>query len=1800
VPYRPEWLSEDAEVLVRELDSSAPGEVDYDVAIVGSGYGGAVAAARFACARTEAGKPVRTCVLERGREYLPGTFPTRFAELVPHVRFSRSDDPESKGCKDGLFDFRLGPDVDAMVANGLGGGSLVNAGVAERPDPDVFDDPAWPSALRRDLGELEQRYELADRMLRVQPAQVEGLRKYAAFDAYADAAGARARPARVTLCFEDEVNPQGITQRACIRCGDCVTGCNFRAKNTLATNYLPEAKRRGARLFTNATVDRVEKCGSLWRVWFRLTADRHPPLDPPERSLLARYVVLAAGAYGSTEILMRSRARGLRVSEKLGERFSTNGDMIGVLYDQVNPVNAAPEEATPFDAREVGPTIAGLFASGKTRAERVVVEELAIPAPLRRVFEEIVTTGALAARIDRFDAGCHRPVEPDPAAVDPRAATHSQVLAALGDDGARGRLEMTPGWESGASDGAIRVRWTDVGDLPLWERQDRLLAKSQRCGGTYLRNPLWRPLPTRLAAMLSGPKPGGSVFSVHPLGGCVMGEDAGRGVVDDIGRVFDPGEEPQGARVHAGLLVLDGSIVPVALGINPLLTITALAERAVAAYLRLQGWSPEERPAPALRRPPELPEPSAAERAVTAVRLSERMSGVLTFMRGGGDEDAELTVEFGTIRDLAAFLRQARHRVTIANATLALGKDRSRRARLAGNVDWMVRGETAALGRTLRALFVWFCSRGMADFFRHARQHGWWQAVKLVTQTGSLISLASQAGEVRYLRYDMTLEEDLALEDGGRLPRGTRLRGLKTFKYALGGNPWRQISRLAVRLEDAQGRRRAIGALEVDLLDFFRRFAAQLQIVGQADQPSAIMDVASLALFMLRVVARVHFWSFRAPDYSRYDAERDRRRMPGPLEGLRLDRHYVRVPDQAAPARREPLALPITRYRTDASAGKPPVLLVHGFGASGALFAHPRLQRNLVRHLAEKGYDVWVAELRTSIALPSSLGQWTLDEVAKEDIPAIADFVLAATGERDLHVVAHCIGSAMLCTAALAGTLAGKVRSAVLLQVGPLIRLSTGNKFRGYLAAAIRRYMLADRVDSSVDDRADWVNVMIDRLLATYPYDETERAAHRLWPPWAEHTHIANCNRSAGVFGRLFQHANVPPATLDLLGELLGHTNLTTFDQTVQYAFLERLTDYDACNAYVTEDRVREFFDFPVRFLHGELNDVFHPDTTARSEQLLLDVFGPRARVDRRVIEGYGHLDPLIGRDAERLAFEHISGFFASGPSPRPHDGAMRRHPVRPLLGPLLGWTRIENGTCVARIWCRLDDRRAVPAFLVAVVLDRNGHAVPGHTFWGWPIEGGSGRQPIDLLGVLDVPLPDGCGDLEIVVAGGYGRDGAARPPEEDVLSEPSEPCTPGRLADGYGGDVAKYHKEHWAKRLAVALEARRVCDDGYDEPLGSAWVTDSLRASLAPHDAIDFAVASCRFSASLLDREPADASFGVLRERLEDPSPAVRPPALLLLAGDQIYADATAGVFDPKNRRQRYYDAYRECWSAPNARAVLRRLPTYMMMDDHEVGDDWHPEDKRAPEEARLHAWGLDAFVEYQLAHSPRGGRVLGSARSDFFYQFESAGFPFFVCDTRSARRGREYIVSPAQREALFDWLQRAEGRLGDRPKFVVSPSVLVPFRKTTQGANPLYARSDGWDGFANSLRELFSHIAAEGIRNVVFLCGDPHFSIVSEIAIARKDADPLRALCVVASPLYAPMPFANARLHEYVEDSSATPLALDAGAAMHYRVAPGSHASGDSVTTVGVRREDGRWAVEVAVHAAGRDPRRTRFVLA
>ena len=275
----------------------------YTAVVIGSGYGGGIAASRLA----RAGQSV--CVLERGREFRPGEYPSTLGEIAKQVQIDTEH--ERHGDRTALFDIHMNRNVTAVVGCGLGGTSLINANVSLETDPDVFRAEHWPKVFRDDPDLMAPYYDRARSVLDPSPypQATRPLNKVEALKVSAAAIGAGFECPPINVNFVDKVNSFGVYQPACTNCGDCVSGCNYGAKNTTLMNYLPDARNHGASIFTEMSVSYLEREGESWRVHVEPSG-----ADGEATSVLADIVVLAAGTLGSTEILLRSRDRGLERS----------------------------------------------------------------------------------------------------------------------------------------------------------------------------------------------------------------------------------------------------------------------------------------------------------------------------------------------------------------------------------------------------------------------------------------------------------------------------------------------------------------------------------------------------------------------------------------------------------------------------------------------------------------------------------------------------------------------------------------------------------------------------------------------------------------------------------------------------------------------------------------------------------------------------------------------------------------------------------------------------------------------------------------------------------------------------------------------------------------------------------------------------------------------------------------------------------------------------------------------------------------------------------------------------------------------------------------------------------------------------------------------------------------------------------------------------------------------------------------------------------------------------------------------
>jgi cholesterol oxidase len=1836
-----------------------------DVLIVGSGYGGAIAAAQLA------GDGHKVVLFERGNEYAPGDFPESLGELPGHVRIQRNDRNALTGRAEGLFDIHIGDPLSVLVGNGLGGGSLINANVALQPQDPVLLSNQWPGALRDDLQTLKSSYAAVRTLLGVNASSFGGNPKYRALDRLAVSLGAQCHAAPITVAQADGLNNVGVTQKKCIGCGNCVTGCNVGAKNTLAMNALPLAKSKGGRLYTGATVLSVAAAGNAdgsdgWRVRFRRTALTKSVLRKEVFTLRAKVVILAAGSLGSTEILLKSNTPAKIFSDKLGAHFSTNGDMIAAGFAQKHPVHAVAHAdlSQDWDARaprDIGPTITGYFQTAvqsdtEGYDKQVTVEDGAIPSALAHIFGEMVTTAHLPKRQIDYDLPAWFGDNPhsDPLGMQPGAIGHSQVLLVMGDDQAQYQLGLRNDDDDPADlDNAVVCllppRNNGDGGLPppvlppVFNAIDRLLKRGEKAGGfdggDYLPNPLWKLMPDALAQVSNAPAPDGKLLTVHPLGGCVMADSRDGGVVDHYGRVFR-NEAPDKTAVFHGLYVMDGAIVPRALGVNPFLTIAALAHRNAAQVARYLQWQPgtvSGAVCDAIRDQLAANLPAAAPASVPVpahkvdAKLDELLCGRLDIdvapdwlVASLGAEAQKLCAEKGFVLtvstrmdDVLQWLRQPNLPLN-ATAKLAwndVDTDTVAVEHLhviaegAGQVRFLAWDKPNASqinDRAWDALWAFVTRRGGELFDGITGGGDFWKQFK------AFRTVAKNHANWRYLSYDLTL---------GKGATQLRLTGKKELAYAPAKrNPWQALTELPITLAGHSGQSRVTGLITVDLVGFSRH--SPFQIVQAPNSPVAIMSMVSVGTMMLRVLFQSHFWSFGVTDYPKekllpdpVNGKTPDIRKPGPLRLGMFDWNKVYpqvhdLPVLAAADSTEKIKLRLVRYQP-ASAPRGPILLVHGQALSSMVFTTNTIHVNFAEHLYNEGYDVWLVDFRLSVALPDAeegkwlaARQWTIDQIAEHDIPAAVKFIYDNTGGKPIQVFAHCIGAAATEMAILSGKCndasngQSMISALAVHAVHPWLLPSVANRLRGNLAAFFKDAITWKTLDPIPPNAhtATALDAIIDRIAGSLPVADEEAEGHTATN---ERQGKQICSRMTLFYGYEWRHGNLDPRTHKDLLSLFGITNLEVFRHNFFVIQRQRLTNRAGANVYVREQNFAQHWQFPTLFAHGAQNLVYSSDGAARSYgrlRALREHANPDSAHDTYWFEvpGYGHMDFLFGSNAHIEVYPYIDTFFRKAAGTLDETDAdwatalqrIQQVPDRDKRDP--HWQPPLLPDCGPAIgWARRDDH----AVTVRLWLEPDSMAA------SMPI-GISVTPPAvtavevmrlqdeDYPGwywVYDLTIPDGVDDaIEITLR--Y-REGAVR----NISLTGNAPAA----AQPDPGD----HRNH--SDLGDSGRATAAA------PLTSLPWFQRLRGG--NHDQrCAFLVGSCRYPGSPFERDLADAAFAGMSAHLLDHPDRADCPGVdhVLLVGDQIYADATVDAFDTRELREVFARRYREAFKAPHMKKLLASVPVYMAVDDHEFEDNWQgnaahlaADDKMAHDYMERFRHGIAAVRAYQWSMTRRDGTPAAPATTvakddnGLWHTFDSAGLPFFVMDTRTERtlrgasvtRESATLVCKRQLRALCDWLSAADP---EKPKFVVCSSVLAPVHRGAVAHPSLWRNNDGWAGFPATWRALVKHIVTKNIQKVVFVSGDYHISMLAELTLRVGDQSVV-AYQLVSSGLYAPLPFANDDATEYEWGKSTELPWSDTEAALEFKPYLLSTAPSQFMR-VDARRDTHGWTIAAGVCGA------------
>jgi len=539
-----------------QVKSSQQG-FDYDWMVIGSGFGGSVSALRLS------EKGYRVGVLECGRRFADHEFPKSTGD------FKRYFWRPYLGMK-GIFRISTFKDVTVVSGCGVGGGSLGYANTLYVPPKPFFEDPQW-AGIEDWEGALRPHYAEAQRMLGVtmnepdDPADQllkELGQELGVSESY------KKTPVGVYFGEQGKTVPdpffggEGPERTGCLLCGRCMVGCPHGAKNTLVKNYLHLAQRRGVTVTPERTVIDVRPLGAGdGSDGYEIESVRSGAWLRKQRKVQrARGVVVSAGPLGTNKLLQRCRLSGSlpRISSRLGELVRTNSEAILAV--------TVPEDYPEDLVKRVAIT-SSIYPDAHTHIETVTYGNDG--NSMKRLYTLLTGDGTRLTR---------------PLKLLAQLAMHPRRL---------GKLLFSKDWSKRTiiilvmqtldNAMALRPKRGPLGMFWLQTEQDperpnpTFIPVANKAAEWFAQRTGGIAQSSMMEALLNIPT------TAHILGGATIGSDANRGVVDGRQKAFG----------YEKLLVCDGSVIPANVGVNPSLTITALAEHAMS-FVPAAGESAEQ------------------------------------------------------------------------------------------------------------------------------------------------------------------------------------------------------------------------------------------------------------------------------------------------------------------------------------------------------------------------------------------------------------------------------------------------------------------------------------------------------------------------------------------------------------------------------------------------------------------------------------------------------------------------------------------------------------------------------------------------------------------------------------------------------------------------------------------------------------------------------------------------------------------------------------------------------------------------------------------------------------------------------------------------------------------------------------------------------------------------------------------------------------------------------------------------------------------------------------------------------
>jgi cholesterol oxidase len=451
--------------------------------------------------------------------------------------------------------------------------------------------------------------------------------------------------------------------------------------------------------------------------------------------------------------------------------------------------------------------------------------------------------------------------------------------------------------------------------------------------------------------------------------------------------------------------------------------------------------------------------------------------------------------------------------------------------------------------------------------------------------------------ETRLMRYRFTMNDVSG--------RQFFFEGRKIIRSSSPRNLWRDTTTLYFAVydgADTTAPELGSGILRIRPVDFLRQITT-IQVLNATTLYQRLSGLARFAAFFTIVLRQSYGRLLTELTYS----------VSGPTH---RKARSLRAPEPKiySFSTKDGVQLTLTRYR---AGEKGPVMLAHGLGVSSTIFSTDLIETNLVEYLCANQYDVWLLDLRCSIALPS-FEPWDGDQIAEYDYPASIEFIREATGANSVQCVVHCWGATTFFMAMLSG-LQG-VRSVVSSQIGVYphssfdVRIKT-DLFVPNLLAVLGIAQLSARAR----DNESLPEKIYDKALQALALFIAQGRCSK-----------ATCHRVTFMYASLYNHAQLNNNIHDHLDELFGAASMTMFKHIATIGRSGKLVDAKGNNVYMP--RLRRL-NLPITFIHGSVNRCFLISGTRKTYDALCSAFNPN-QYTFHAIPGYGHIDCIFGKNA--------------------------------------------------------------------------------------------------------------------------------------------------------------------------------------------------------------------------------------------------------------------------------------------------------------------------------------------------------------------------------------------------------------------------------------------------------------------------------------------------------------------------------------------------------------------------------------